>query len=937
MKRKALLLAILLTFVTPWVAMAQEEPSADHGTLSGDSNPYALLMEAFNNEISGLNCPAPNNVAVANIAGRSALVTWDGDCDSYAMEFRQMITPAVNTNTTYDFEDGTLQGWTSVSNDNDNDSWIIQDAGLHLHGGSYYLRSKFTSSSAGGDANNWLISPQIPLGGTLNFYAKKYSMNYTEHLQVYVSTTGNNISDFTAIGELISPSTSYELYEYDLSSFSGNGYVAIVHTAPNDQYYVYLDDISYTISMEGEYGEWNTDYDNAESPQLINGLTPETTYQVRVKGFCDGVDTEYSNVVAFTTTEVCPAPTGLAMVEGSLTSTSAQFIWDNEADAYWQYIVVAAGTAEEDYDWINEGYAGQTNNSGNDVENLQPATDYVFALRKRCEGEGFSDIASLEFTTPCEVIIVDIDHPFTEGFEGTAFPPQCWESVPYRDSYTGNTYQWTNQPSPVYSGNGSAYSNFYGPIYLIMPDIQISSEADAAQLSFWASFIYTQTHGRSSVVLIDGETETELWTPDEETLEDWEDVWEMVTIDLSAYVDQTISLAFKHVGNSDHGWYIDNIQVDALKIYTKEIAGYGTSDGGYVLLASPVGTVSPESVGNMLSNEYDLYRFNQTADKEWENYKAGTFDLKPSRGYLYANSEDVTLTFAGTPYNSNGQVTLIKDDNSDFVGWNLVGNPFAQTAYITKPFYKMNQDGTALSATTSTGAIEAMEGVFVIADHDGETLTFSTQEPGRQASALMLNVTQNRGAVIDRAIISFGEENALPKFMLNPNGTKLYIPQGTKDYAVVNAKRADEIPVSFKAKENGTYTLSFSSENTEFSYLYLIDNMTGADVDLLAGASTDSSTYTFEAATNDNENRFKIVFCIGSSNDVDSFAFFNGSNFVIANESEATLQVVDMMGHVLSSETISGNAEINVNQASGVYLLRLVNDDSVKVQKVVVK
>ena len=40
---------------------------------------------------------------------------------------------------------------------------------------------------------------------------------------------------------------------------------------------------------------------------------------------------------------------------------------------------------------------------------------------------------------------------------------------------------------------------------------------------------------------------------------------------------------------------------------------------------------------------------------------------------------------------------------------------------------------------------------------------------------------------------------------------------------------------------------------------------------------------------------------------------------------------------MLSSEAISGSASINVDGAAGVYMLRLINGDNVKVQKVVVK
>ena len=44
-----------------------------------------------------------------------------------------------------------------------------------------------------------------------------------------------------------------------------------------------------------------------------------------------------------------------------------------------------------------------------------------------------------------------------------------------------------------------------------------------------------------------------------------------------------------------------------------------------------------------------------------------------------------------------------------------------------------------------------------------------------------------------------------------------------------------------------------------------------------------------------------------------------------------------MMGRVLSSETLNGNANVTLNQVPGVYMFRLVNGENVKVQKVVVR
>ena len=44
-----------------------------------------------------------------------------------------------------------------------------------------------------------------------------------------------------------------------------------------------------------------------------------------------------------------------------------------------------------------------------------------------------------------------------------------------------------------------------------------------------------------------------------------------------------------------------------------------------------------------------------------------------------------------------------------------------------------------------------------------------------------------------------------------------------------------------------------------------------------------------------------------------------------------------MMGRILSNETISGSCSKAINVAPGVYMLRLVNGNDVKVQKIVVR
>ena len=122
---------------------------------------------------------------------------------------------------------------------------------------------------------------------------------------------------------------------------------------------------------------------------------------------------------------------------------------------------------------------------------------------------------------------------------------------------------------------------------------------------------------------------------------------------------------------------------------------------------------------------------------------------------------------------------------------------------------------------------------------------------------------------------------------------------------------------------------SLSSEEVEFSYLHLIDNMTGNDIDLLVTPS-----YSFEAKTTDYASRFKLVFVCGDANDDNDFAFISNGNIIV--NGEGTLQVIDMMGRVI----FSGDAINRVSTSgmtSGVYVLRLINGTDVKTQKIIVR
>ena len=380
-------------------------------------------------------------------------------------------------------------------------------------------------------------------------------------------------------------------------------------------------------------------------------------------------------------------------------------------------------------------------------------------------------------------------------------------------------------------------------------------------------------------------------------------------------------------------------ETPATETYTLEnITGYTGEKDHYFLIASPV-NVDPATVG-MTTGDFDLYYFDESQELEWRNYEATPFNLVPGTGYLYAKkatTENQTYSFelTGTPYSGNGMVDLAYTENAEFAGFNLIGNPFNTNATLDKPYYRLSQDGSALNTTTESSEINVMEGVFVQATAANQSANFTMVSNGaKKISQLNIKVTRNRSAVLDNAIIRFDEGATLNKFQLNANSTKLYFTEGNQDFAVVRSANEGEMPVNFKAAENGTYTISINAENVDVNYLHLIDNMTGADVDLLATPS-----YSFEAKVTDYASRFRLVFNANSGvneQNSETFAFFNGNNLVINNEGEATLQVIDMMGRTISSEQISGSYNNSLNLSAGVYVLRLSNGNTVKTQKIVI-
>ena len=201
----------------------------------------------------------------------------------------------------YDFEDGTSQGWTTFQgNTTSPHSWMhITDYtyaynystmssghGYNESDGYMYSESYITGASSGNGTivtpDNYLVSPQVRLGGSITFHAGGQNVSYCEeHFSLMVSTTGNTeANDFTTLQTwtftpTVSSGNEWQEFTVDLSAYSGMGYVAIRHFDCSDQWFLCIDDVTIT-EPEVDDGSVSRTFYEGESCTVV--ATPSEDY-----------------------------------------------------------------------------------------------------------------------------------------------------------------------------------------------------------------------------------------------------------------------------------------------------------------------------------------------------------------------------------------------------------------------------------------------------------------------------------------------------------------------------------------------------------------------------------------------------------------------------------------------------------------------------------
>ena len=192
--------------------------------------------------------------------------------------------------------------------DGDGENWGLAYADDANYDVCFYSESWSSNTWAALTPDNWLITPAVGMGGTLKFKTWNASASYLDQIYVYyapasaVSGETFNTDDFIMISDgAIAPGTAPEEYEFDLSDYEGMGVIAFRHYGVSDMYSINVGYIEITVPGAQELAEW-TVVENVTNPYTIEGLTPETKYEVQVQAV--GPDTrtsDWTEIVNFTT------------------------------------------------------------------------------------------------------------------------------------------------------------------------------------------------------------------------------------------------------------------------------------------------------------------------------------------------------------------------------------------------------------------------------------------------------------------------------------------------------------------------------------------------------------------------------------------------------------------------------------------------------------
>ena len=414
------------------------------------------------------------------------------------------------------------------------------------------------------------------------------------------------------------------------------------------------------------------------------------------------------------------------------------------------------------------------------------------------------------------------------------------------------------------------------------------------------------------------------------------------------------------------------------------IPAYSGINDGWHLLSSPRTASFDLATSDFVptSGDDDVFNWNEVSYL-WEDYFGAAnpgFDFEPGYGYLvaYKTAPTPVREFSGYMNNQDFSIGSLTntDNNPDdaFDGWHLLGNPYTSALKWNDGNWSLsginatakiyNEGGGNYIDVAPNGYIPMNQGFFVqvLAAPGSLTIPLASREHNTTGwyksdvnmQELNLKVSGGSNSFYDYASVKF-DAMATEGFDSDFDSYKMYgmasAPQimtvlNTNEEASTNVLpfSNDEriVPLNFKAGTNGQFTINVE-ENTVMAEgnIYLEDQLT----DQMINLSTQNS-YTFEASTDDDANRFLLHFNgvtgvedVANQNNIQVYSVDDMIYINSLEDLSADILVYNINGQLVYNGQMNGESlkRVSLGTSSGVYLVNIVSEETSSTHKVYVK
>jgi hypothetical protein len=403
--------------------------------------------------------------------------------------------------------------------------------------------------------------------------------------------------------------------------------------------------------------------------------------------------------------------------------------------------------------------------------------------------------------------------------------------------------------------------------------------------------------------------------------------------------------------------------------------GWASWDAGWHSISSPV---KLQPIANFVTegegNGYDFFGWDETTNT-WMNHKAEDFEawnegvnFNPGQGYLISYQQNQSeIAFEGELNTDNISVSNLSFTEDEGNGWHLLGNPFCSALAWNDGNWALNNVAGVAKIWNEAaksyadigigGIIPSAQGFFVQVSEAANSLVIPAASRTHNTQSWYKSGENNE--IILFAEESNGNSSQETKIAIHPDASDNYdfdydsrfLPgYAPQFYSTVGAEKISTnslpylneetvIPMGFVKNQGNSYSIQLKQT---------IENLDIIMVDLQTGVYhhfSQSSIYSFAAATSDDPNRFVLKFSptgIEESSENDPMKVFShGKTITILNPKKLSgiLRVFNISGQEVNRQKINGDETFRTDTglSAGVYIVNVIIPEGIIKQKIIIQ